>query len=43
MELNDSNEIIFHVPSGRTVSSFNLISKNLKYNEKFFPVQYHLH
>ena len=43
MELDGNNEIIFHVPSGRTVSSFNLISPNLKYNEKFFPVQYHVH
>ena len=40
MELDGSNEIIWHVPSGRTVSSFNLISDNLKYNEKYFPVQY---
>ena len=41
MELDNSSEIIFHVESGRTVSSFNLISPNLKYNEKFFPVQFH--
>ena len=42
MELDGCNEIIFHVPSGRTISTFNLISSHLKYNEKFFPVQYHV-
>ena len=33
MELDQSVEIIFHIPTERTVSSFNLLSKNLKYNQ----------
>lgn len=42
MELDQSNEIIFHVESGRTISSFNSISSNFKFNEKFFPEKFQL-
>jgi len=40
MELDKSNEILFHVESGRTLSSFNCLGPHLKFNEKFFPVQF---
>ena len=40
MELDQNNEILFHVESGRTLSSFNSLSPHLKFNEKFFPVQF---
>ena len=40
MELNGHNEIIFHVPSRRTVSSFNNLSEHLKFNDKFMPAQF---
>lgn len=40
MELGGSNEILYHVPSGRTVSTFNNLSSLLKYNEKFIPNQF---
>ena len=40
MELDSKFEIIYHVPSGRTVSSFNHLSEHLKFNEKFFPIHY---
>ena len=43
MELDQSSEILFHVPTGRTISSFNVLSRHLKYNEKLFPVQFHAH
>lgn len=42
MELDQSNEIIFHVESGRTLSSFNSINPSFKYNEKFFPEKFQL-
>ena len=40
MELDGHNEIIFHVPSRRTVSSFNNLNAHLKFNEKFMPTQF---
>ena len=40
MELQQTNEIIFHVPTGRTISSFNSLSPHLKYNEKYYPTCY---
>ena len=40
MELDGYNEIIFHVPSRRTVSSFNNLCANLRFNEKFMPIQF---
>lgn len=40
MELNGSNEVIFHVPSRRSLSSFNNLHHNLKYNERFMPTQF---
>ena len=40
MELDNSNEIVFHVESGRTISSFNSINPRFKFNEQFFPVKF---
>lgn len=37
MELDQSNEIVFQVSTQRTISSFNVLNPNLKFNEKFLP------
>ena len=38
MDLDSSYEIIFHVPSQRTISSFNNLNRRLKFNEMYFPI-----
>ena len=42
MDFDNNYEIIYHVPSQRTVASFNSLNRHLRYNEMYFATVFSL-